>query len=427
MEAGVDGSADAVNRGGEQIVDGSDLVDVRISIQDMSGCDLLDEDYSNNIFCFEIKMEYEGEEYILDLDASSESSVDSKALRLEDGELLFGGFASDQEFTESMTLTIENGGSFSIDVVSTSLVVDDEEAFDVAYYLNGEQIEGNNILVKTTIDVGELDVTEVNVPIYLYDAYGRNILDPDSGVNFDPTYAEIKVLYNGEEYLLGDDNVTTRQYLATFSGLRLDSANNRLVFGDFQGDEDHDITITLDMDYGFEYEIRFVHNYSWVAYEPVLESTYYINGEQMDAKCVNCVIDPTMMDCDYFPMDFYITVLNSAGDNLLDSNVDGNILSNDIKATYQDAEYSLGAEVAGSSVPFAQFNGFTLGSNCLKFGEFNSDESHDVELAIDLGEGKTYEVRMVYSFDWMVYFPVIETLYYLNGEAVEKGVTIVVE
>ncbi len=139
---------------------------------------------------------------------------------------------------------------------------------------------------------------------------------------------------------------------------------------------------------------------------------------------------------DIIPLTYEISVVDSRGNNLLNEDTEGNILSDNIKAVYNGVEYLLGDDASkqeSRALPttFRELflsstnNGWNAdsGENKLYFGEFTGEESQDVEFVIDWGDGTTDTFRLTRDCEWKNGDPVFtNTALYLNAEKVSDDV-----
>ena len=98
-------------------------------------------------------------------------------------------------------------------------------------------------------------------------------------------------------------------------------------------------------------------------------------------------------------------IVNANGENVLNSNVEGNILGNDIKAVYKDETFLLknndeeGEVQATTRYLPPRWQGLYIEDvewqgPCLKFGQFSPTDNYRGEtFKLDLGDGKAIEVR----------------------------------
>ncbi|MFI3285746.1 MAG: hypothetical protein R3Y08_03750 [Rikenellaceae bacterium] len=160
------------------------------------------------------------------------------------------------------------------------------------------------------------------------------------------------------------------------------------------------------------------------------KTTYYLNDEEVEDDYITIVTTDKYDDIiwDYTPMTLDISVVNDKGEDLLDKSVDGNILDNEITITYDGNTYGLGkgAEPIVTRECLAVFDGLThydspYGNNYLSFGEFAAYYSYDMDLTLDLGTGKTYDLRYVHNFEHidLLEQPTIENEAYVDGELMD--------
>ncbi|MFI3279816.1 MAG: hypothetical protein SNG49_00810 [Rikenellaceae bacterium] len=137
---------------------------------------------------------------------------------------------------------------------------------------------------------------------------------------------------------------------------------------------------------------------------------------------------------DVGPVDMYIRVYNQEGENLLDEDVEGNILENDIKITYNDVEYRLGEDVEETRAYLPEFMGLQLYTqnalgekDCrLYFGQFEGADDYTLTATLDLGDGVEREVGFIHEFEWKKGEPVGETTYTLDGKKLDDNYIVIV-
>ena len=137
------------------------------------------------------------------------------------------------------------------------------------------------------------DMYPVNVNIYIQDTDGANLLSPS--VTGSLYGKKIVVKYQGEEYELDWDANETRHYMPSFSGLTLktdytqsgdhyekDVNKNYLSFGEFDGEDNQDISISLNIEgYPEPWEISVSHRIKWKRNKPQVTNTATLNGKEV--------------------------------------------------------------------------------------------------------------------------------------------------
>ena len=138
------------------------------------------------------------------------------------------------------------------------------------------------------------DMAPVNVMIHIQDSKGNNLLSPSVSGNLQGK--KIVAEYKGEEYELNwNASKGTRFYMPFFSGLTLqagytqsgdhfepDQNKNYLSFGEFDGAQNQDITISLHIDgYPDRWIISVSHSIKWKGNTPLVTNTATLNGNPM--------------------------------------------------------------------------------------------------------------------------------------------------
>ena len=132
---------------------------------------------------------------------------------------------------------------------------------------------------------------------------------------------------------------------------------------------------------------------------------------------------------DMYPVNVYLYVEDSKGNDLLDPENENNILNSGIKAIYDGKTLKLNEEPPRTKYlePFfyglitrkANGEGVEGGTkNILQFGGFNGAESQEVEFVLDWGDGVTDKISFIhkYDYDHEKDKPIVETTFFLNGE-----------
>ncbi|MDE6410584.1 MAG: hypothetical protein K2K81_10150 [Muribaculaceae bacterium] len=138
------------------------------------------------------------------------------------------------------------------------------------------------------------DMAPVNVVVNIQDAAGNNLLSPSVPGNLQGK--KIVAEYQGEEYELNwDASDRTRYYMPFFSGLTLQSGytlsgdhlvpdqnKNYLSFGEFDGADNQDISISLHIEgYTDSWDITVSHRIKWKGNTPHVTNTATLNGKNI--------------------------------------------------------------------------------------------------------------------------------------------------
>ena len=138
------------------------------------------------------------------------------------------------------------------------------------------------------------DMAPVNVMIHIQDSKGNNLLSPSVSGNLQGK--KIVAEYQDEKYELNwNASKGTRFYMPFFSGLTLqagytqsgdhfepDQNKNYLSFGEFDGAQNQDITISLTIDgYPDPWVISVSHSIKWKGNTPLVTNTATLNGTPM--------------------------------------------------------------------------------------------------------------------------------------------------
>lgn len=125
---------------------------------------------------------------------------------------------------------------------------------------------------------------------------------------------------------------------------------------------------------------------------------------------------------DFAPINFYITVQDAEGNNLLSPQTEGNILNQDIKAIYRGKEYGLNEPVADTKAYLATMYGLRTwetedGSYLLSFGELQGESTYkDETLTLDWGDGTRDVITFSSRLTWKSpEDPEFNRHFYLNG------------
>lgn len=108
---------------------------------------------------------------------------------------------------------------------------------------------------------------------------------------------------------------------------------------------------------------------------------------------------------DFTPIEFYIYVQDTQGNDLLNPQTEGNILGQEIKAVYHGKEYPLNATYPDTRVYLASSNGlqllFTEGYYLLCFGELQGESTYNDEtITLYWGDGSSDIIRFSSRLQW---------------------------
>ena len=138
------------------------------------------------------------------------------------------------------------------------------------------------------------DMAPVMADVFIQDATGNNLLDPDFEGNI--RGKKITAEYNGEEYVLNWEEANkTRYYMPHFTGLtlqsgytqvgdrvELDPSKSYLSFGEFDGEENQDISLTLKIEgYPMSWNIDVIHRVTWKNNKPKVTNSALLNGKEV--------------------------------------------------------------------------------------------------------------------------------------------------
>lgn len=133
------------------------------------------------------------------------------------------------------------------------------------------------------------------------------------------------------------------------------------------------------------------------------------------------------MTWDIAPVDLRIYVQDIQGNDILNEKNPNNILSNDIKLTFNGEEYPVdNDEDPLNRAYLAHFYGFKIGNTLegkhfLYFGELDGAENWDASIKLDLGDGDIYDIEFKHNIKWILGNPKISNKYYLNGNKQDTG------
>lgn len=138
------------------------------------------------------------------------------------------------------------------------------------------------------------DMAPVDVMINIQDAIGNNLLSPSVAGNLQGK--KIVAEYQGQEYELNwYSSDRSRYYMPFFSGLTLhtgyiqsgdqlipDQNKNYLSFGEFDGADNQDISISLHIEgYSNTWNISVSHRIKWKGNTPHVNNTATLNGKNI--------------------------------------------------------------------------------------------------------------------------------------------------
>lgn len=148
------------------------------------------------------------------------------------------------------------------------------------------------------------DFSPVTVNIYLQDAEGNNLLSPTFPGNI--RGRRIAALYEGKEYEVNWNSAgETRFYMPNFTGLSIEMSyvlsgddyvlapeTSHLTFGEFDGSQDQDISLTLSIeDIPETWDITYTRRMEWKKHKPVITDTRTLNGETVEGRMI--IVLPT--------------------------------------------------------------------------------------------------------------------------------------
>lgn len=147
------------------------------------------------------------------------------------------------------------------------------------------------------------DMAPVNVMVYIQDANGNNLLSPSVPGNLQGK--KIVAIYEGQEYELNWEATNqTRYYMPHFSGLTLrsgytqsgdyfvpDQNKNHLSFGEFDGADNQDISISLHIEgYSNTWNISVSHRIKWKGNTPHVTDTATLNGNNVPYDNITIIL-----------------------------------------------------------------------------------------------------------------------------------------
>ncbi len=151
-------------------------------------------------------------------------------------------------------------------------------------------------------DVLIWDIYPITMYVYIADADGNNLLDPEVEGNIvdQPMTVEYKGMsYDVQWKTLWPDHSDTRAYLARFHGAlhhpadvyNPASADNPWVLeiGELPGDEDYDETILLKYK-NKVFNIRVVNKFTWTKGKPNVDAVVYLNGQRLPDRRLKIVL-----------------------------------------------------------------------------------------------------------------------------------------
>ncbi len=187
-------------------------MDIRISVVDIEGNNLLDPLSSGYLVPENIEVEYKGETYKVHQNPDYITKILPATfyglMLVEDdkyGEILsFGEFEGGKDYTDE-TITIRWGDGYA-DVIKFNVDVEySSKSADISmireFFLNGEKVddeEGVITVVKTKETPITWDVSPLEFFFRPVDASGKNLLNPNLEEKID--YAGIKVIYDDKLY-----------------------------------------------------------------------------------------------------------------------------------------------------------------------------------------------------------------------------------
>ena len=132
---------------------------------------------------------------------------------------------------------------------------------------------------------------------------------------------------------------------------------------------------------------------------------------------------------DFAPINFYMTVQDAEGNDLLSPTTEGNILNQDIKAIYQGKEYKLNElALPDTKAYLATLYGLHVvetedGRSLLCFGELQGDDTYEDEtITLDWGDGTRDIITFSSRLTWnSPEDPEFDRHFYLNGVEQESS------
>ncbi len=132
---------------------------------------------------------------------------------------------------------------------------------------------------------------------------------------------------------------------------------------------------------------------------------------------------------DISPVNISFKVCDEAGNDLLDSATEGNILENDIKVIYDDISYPRDVDMRKTRYYSATLSGLKTAElddhNVLTFGEFDGASNYSKTFTVDWGDGTTDEIKFDNQFKMKRNKPKKNTDIYLNSKKVSGLFTII--
>lgn len=129
---------------------------------------------------------------------------------------------------------------------------------------------------------------------------------------------------------------------------------------------------------------------------------------------------------DFVTYDICFLVANEAGENLMDPEVEGNLLDEDIYVVYKGETYPMNAAATRANPPRwqglrAEKHSYQDPTIMLKFGEFSPEGDHKGEtFTIHWGDGTDDTVKFDLYTTWVACKPTVHKKLWLNGELTSK-------
>ena len=287
------------------------------------------------------------------------------------------------------------------------------------------------------------DFYPIQIHITLTGENGEDLLNPATP----GTYAGLitTATYQDETYVKDvfyGNNVPyeSRAYMAHLDGIytiKLQDGRYALRFGELNGDDTYkNETITIDWGNGTEDVITFSSKLKWKGNDPVFNRSYKLNGKEVDKDTRTPIIDVKKSalkndaDYDIQPIVFNIFLMNEQGYDLLNTNVEGHIQADSVKAIFQGKEYYLEttqdsyaqayqAEFTGLTRP--RFGQVSTSAYPTHFGELDGTDTFENEMLImDWGALGQDTITFTSKMEWKDNRPFFIRNYKLNGKDLDK-------
>lgn len=144
------------------------------------------------------------------------------------------------------------------------------------------------------------DIYPTGVHIILVDNDGNNLLDPAVEGNW--VGEEMVITNDGTSYYIDWEfyapKTETRAYLAHFDGLIwyggapwIESKYNNLYFGEFNGDDDLDMSLSFAITtLNRVYDFKFTNHFYWKKHQPHRDTHIFYDGKDIEGKVLKLVV-----------------------------------------------------------------------------------------------------------------------------------------